>query len=92
MRGIYLGDSYDLVKRFWAESLCQGTYRSGETYAEARTRPLQRISKSGDRSHVEVSYPGEVWAKMIKEAFEASQDNPLLALQSLLPFLTGNKQ
>lgn len=23
MRGIYLGDSYDLVKRFWAESLHQ---------------------------------------------------------------------
>jgi len=75
-------------KEWWPNE--PGTYRSGETYAEARTRPLQRIGKYGDPSHVEVSYPGEVWAKMIQEAFEASRDNPLLALQSLLPFLTGS--
>lgn len=36
MRGIYLGDSYDLVKRFWAESLRQ----VAPLYAHPRFVPL----------------------------------------------------
>lgn len=76
-------------KEWWPDE--RGKVRMGETSAEVRTRPVRRISRQAHASHVEVSYPGEVWAKMIREVFEASQDSPLLALQSILPFLTGNK-
>lgn len=61
-----------------------GKFRMGDSAAEVRTRPAQAFSE-----RVEISYPAEVWGRMTQEAFEASRDNPLLALQSLLPFLTG---
>jgi hypothetical protein len=54
--------------------------------ADVRTRPFQRVHGT-----VKVSYPGDLWEKMIQTAFEASKDNPLFVLQPLLPFLTGNK-
>jgi hypothetical protein len=62
-----------------------GKFRMGESPADVRTQPRQALT-----GLVEISYPDEVWAKMIQEAFEASQDNPLLTVQSLLPFLTGS--
>jgi len=70
-------------KEWWPND--SGTVRVGESHAEVRTRPMQNFS-----GQVEISYPGEVWAKMIQEAFKISQDNPLLALQSLIPFLIGD--
>lgn len=70
-------------KEWWPND--PGTVRVGESHAEVRTRPMQNFSEQ-----VEISYPGEVWAKMIQEAFKISQDNPLLALQSLIPFLMGD--
>jgi hypothetical protein len=62
-----------------------GKFRMGDSPADVRTRPMQALTE-----RVEISYPGEVWARMIQEAFEASHDNPLLTVQSLLPFLTGS--
>jgi hypothetical protein len=62
-----------------------GKFRLEDSPANVRTWPAQSFSE-----RVEISYPSEVWAKMIQEAFEASRDNPLLTLQSLLPFLTGS--
>jgi hypothetical protein len=56
-----------------------------DSVADVCTRPAQAFSE-----RVEISYPAEVWARMIREAFQASYDNPLLSLQSLLPFLTGS--
>lgn len=72
-------------KEWWPDE--PGRFRMGDTSADVRTQPTRSV-----REQVEVSYPGQVWAKMIQEASELSQDNPLLALQSLLPFLTGGKQ
>jgi hypothetical protein len=72
-------------QEWWPEE--PGRFRMGDTSADVRTQPFQRISES-----VEVSYPSDVWASMIREAFEASLDNPLLALQPLLPFLTGGNK
>ena len=37
MRSIYLGDSYDIVKRFWAESLCP----LGSLYSHPRFVPAE---------------------------------------------------
>jgi hypothetical protein len=70
-------------KEWWPND--SGTVRVGESHAEVCTRPMQNFSEQ-----VEISYPGEVWAKMIQEAFKVSKDNPLLALQSLIPFLMGD--
>lgn len=64
-----------------------GRLQVEETSNDVRTPPVLSLHES-----IEISYPIDVWMRMIQEAFETSQDSPLLALQSLLPFLTGNKQ
>lgn len=71
-------------KEWWSSE--SGQIRVGDSPVDVRTPPVEMIWQP---NHVEVSYPSDAWAKMIQEAFEASQDNPLLALQSLLPFLMG---
>lgn len=57
-----------------------------EVRATVRTVPFQRI-----HGRVELSYPPEVWRKMIEAVLDASRDNPILMLQPLIPFLMGTK-
>lgn len=71
-------------KEWWSSK--SGQIRLEDPPADVVTPPFQRV-----RGKVELSYPADVWSRMIQTAFEASQDNPLLVLQSLLPFLAGNK-
>lgn len=74
-------------KEWWSNE--SGQIRVEDSSVSARTPPVKLI---WEPNNIEVTYPSDAWAKMIQEAFEATEDNPQLALQSLLPFLTGNKQ
>jgi hypothetical protein len=60
---------------------------SNEVPALVRTTAFQRI-----RGRVELCYRPEAWRGMIEAVFDASRDNPLLMMQPLLPFLSGNRQ
>lgn len=60
---------------------------TNDVSAVVRTPAFQRI-----RGRVELCYRPEVWRGMIMAVLDAARDNPLLVMQPLLPFLSGDKQ
>jgi predicted RNase H-like HicB family nuclease len=52
-----------------------GKFRTGESPADVRTRSKEVLT-----GLIEISYLGEVWARMIRKAFEASQEVTLQRL------------